>query len=536
METQVSALLTSNSSLDHFPDNTLSAFTNVLPTRISLGGDTHRIYACVDSLFLDANFTNVPKTFRSCLPHFAVVTEHGFIEGNIPQDYYTPEKIGVFISQKMFGGIDRIRFEVTPELTLRFAGAGTTLLIHPFIAKYFEVDAYRGEAHSLAGTAYHTYKLTDQWVTGDMPFSLQTNAPRYLRLVMDGVDNNYGTRSCANTLAVIPLRRRERRRRRWLRANQSFFVNIVRSEYIRLSGGLISSVSLKLVDEAGDQISLAKGQPTVVKMRFNSAAGNDFIFRISSQDLNAIGGNSDFRIDLPTPLLLNPVGKWKVALSSIHFPSKFACLGMVERLESVIFRAGENAVPIYLGEEDFSDPQELLRSLNAGLLAAEVSIRMQQQKEEGHLQILFGLGTIDTYLEFSAKTAFLLGLTDEYAANAAYTLKCVPGGAFVASQEIDFQRLTPKAMLLYVDVIDPQIVGSQYARVLKMIPTQTMMDGETFRGLVQTYECRRLEFAAISQSHIHSIHFKLVQLDGQTVKFHNETDDVLINILFSDSQ
>lgn len=449
-------------------------------------------------------------------------SENDRLEKSIPVDKYTDEALAIFISQMFDHEPTAWNFEINVNDTgcLQFSGHGHLLIIHPVVADFFNIREQMTEEYMYAGSAYCMYVLDDpaNYVVASKPFVLRSNIPEYIRILMDGVDSNYGSPNCVNTLAVLPTHHTQ--------DELTFFADVSRREYIKLQSQEIASIHLKLVDESGQQLSLVRGQPTMIGMHFSVKEESDFVLRISSKDANMEGSNSDFRINFPSPIIVQH-GTWKTALSSILFPTIFARLGNSGNIEHVNFVPADGGMTneLHLREEDFTSSEKLLQILNSVVgFARNEGVYFEQVR--GHLNIVFGPGEEVTVV-FPSKTAFLLGISNTFVEGVTYPI--VSGDRYIAPQKIDLERLAPRALLLYVDIIKPQVVGSQYSKVIKMIPVAR----ETSAGNMQSYESNHLDFVELTHTHIHSVSLKLVQSDGQLVTFHNNADEVLINLVFS---
>ena len=530
---QLDAIIVSNASLDNYPNNTLASFTNTLPGQLQLKSDGRtKWFACVESLSIQTSFSNLPPTLLNrTSPHFiATYAEHyeryGFSRAHVRQEYSLPNRYYrrqdlLRELNNMFSGnlAKRARFEIDDDY-LVVNGDRIVLLIHPEVADYFRIAPIRRYFETVYNVHYlklYFKKQNNDWIYGASEFTLMTNIPKYIKVVMDQLHPGQDSQNCLKTLAVFPYGRH--------RQDGAFFVETDRREYLPLETGSHNSVSVRLLDEEGRLLQLTRGQPTVVKMKFAFKGNEEFILRLSSKDVNSTGTNSDFRVNLASPLLVT-YGMWKIALGSIQFPNQFAYLGNDGESVNIYYKHGDmQDGTITLSEKDFSNTHQpilekisfLVRDLTDNVITPIV--------EDGYF-------TIDndsdgaSEIRFDGKLAYLLGMTELYFPNEIFTVPEVEH--YIPPYDINLARLAPNSMMLYTDIIQPIIIGSENAKILKHIPIKHTED-----GLLQMYESKHLNFIPLSHSRISSIVFKLMQYDGSPIKFSDSTEELIYSIVFS---
>lgn len=538
-------VLMSNASLDHYPGNTLTSFTNVMPSELHLSLHSEcgkRWHVGLESLCFDTNFTNTPPFFDACHPHFvaAASTKHfmgvglqvseGRQEVSIPTDRnYTTTAEFMLVLNNLFAGelYNKVIFDVEEKTSvLSFTGEDAVLLIHPRIVDFFNFASQPNEIYDYLGKDYYKYTFrfnkNNIWHHGETGFSLRANIPSYVRVVMSNLYNNPGSEHCANTLAVFPFTKPQK--------GGAFFAEVSREERLKLTVPSLKSLSVRLLDENGQQLHLAAGQPTFLKMSIQNRIDGSFLMRISSKDPSAVGNNSDFRMNLTTPLILQK-GVWKVALSSVQFPNRFLRFTREDaaKVQIRVREAGKEEGELMFLEEDFTSVVNLV-----SILSAELSTRYMLNVHMEHYHLLIKFTMVDdseTELLFDNKLAILLGMVDFHSPDEMHSIKGKKETVYSSPFKINLGRLSPTAMMIFSDVVEPVIVGSHFSKIMKIIPAEASGGGAA--GTMQSYESRHLDFVPVAYRHIPSIHMRLLQTDEQPITFANEDEEVLYNLLFT---
>lgn len=568
-------ILASNASTDTFPSNSLTCFTNVLPGSLNLNQGRlrkRRWYASLVSIAFHTTLANVPRAFANCRPHFVATsyTRHALNggggggggrtglrnvaerqESSIPADARVKvQDIGnilnnLFDTTLLHG---KLRFETRVGFPLRFSGDDAVLLIHPEIAKFFHIRSLPGPdpTYKFKGCNYlhfvfppvsaeaNSRQQRRVWREAEQSFQLELRMPKYIRVVTTDVQSvAQASENCAQTLAVLPCGDD-------MTMDDSFFHEVTRKIHVRFQGAANpTTLSIKLLDDLGQQLHLASGQPTMVKMRFDLKYGDKFVLPISSKDRHVEGSNSDFTIKFPSPLRLH-AGCWKVALLSIQFPSRFQCLtaGDLEKNHIEVWQGGAQTV-MRLDAAHFASQSLLLAELrrlvweasnhriNIVVGSGEIGLRHVKLRR---MAARAGVAEEDRVkICFDSKLALLLGLAKVHTPNNLVTIELFDiGDEHVGEAEVNLNLLTPACMISYIDIIEPSFFGSSLVKILKTIPVQK----HHVRGM-QSYEAKNLDHLPLIQSLIPSIEFKLLQTDGEPVTFADSTEEVLYNLQFT---
>jgi hypothetical protein len=353
--------------------------------------------------------------------------------------------------------------------------------------------------------------------------------PKYIRVILSNLKPGAGSVDYQNTLAVLPLYEAatsQHGRHRY------FYHEVDRREFVELVGGSdITSLSIRLVDEHGEQLHVSPGQPTFVRIFLQKMSpSSNFMLRVSNRDSNdPLATNSSFTVHLGAPLSLN--GRWRVALSSVQFPRKI--LGIrAEDLEgpdrvSIRYGMHDNFVdPEPFGREDFVSAESLLTMLLHQVTLLDLNKNFDFIiLPDGRL--LVGL-KYPARLSVSYKLALVLGLVEDLDVhNDGVELRTRENEHLehTGYHPIDLQ--TPATMLLYTDIIQSTSLGDRRCPILKLIPTD-LGQGDS----VVSYESRHLDFVNLRSSHIASIAFDLRRFDGHHVDFKSTKAEVMYNLVF----
>jgi hypothetical protein len=548
MKSEYHVMLSSNDSTDTFPNNSITSFTNVLPPDLNMINNSLYSkgywFATLDLISFHTNFTNTPPYFENCKPHFVIFSkirpkkeiDPEVLECSIAtnQNYANPEELIHYLNNMIPGEIlkNRLKFSLTENKKLTFTAKSMSLLVHNRIANFLCIENCPHDLKSYKGKPYKSYNfqknLNTNWnvLEAERSFTLTQNIPKYIRVVMTNLYNNPGSQRCANTLGVFPYKKSVANNR------TSFFAEKRRHEHIKLVNTNLKTLSVQLQNEEGQQLYLTAGQPSFLKMHFKHRNDGSFIMQISSKDVNALGINSNFTINLASPLLLQS-GYWRVALSSMQFPTRFNRF-TEEDAKDIQIKIRQNGFPdndILLLKDAYNGTSNLINAISQEF-EQKSSKKIQILIENNHTIISFSTKEENNIeLLFDHKLAILLGMIDTHVPHEMHSILGHPGYRYTSPFKIHLNRMSPNAMMIYADLVVPGIFGSKYLKILKTIPVHS--SPETDDDLTQNFESTHLDFLPLIHTRISNINFKLLQLDEKPVSFTNNTEEVLYNLLFT---
>ena len=93
---------------------------------------------------------------------------------------------------------------------------------------------------------------------------------------------------------------------------------------------------------------------------------------------------------------------------------------------------------------------------------------------------------------------------------------------------VDTTRLIPHAMIIYSSMVEPSIIGSSYANLVKMFP---IYNRNIATGVFEIYESQHLDYFKVNNNILSKISIHLKDLSGEDIKF-STTHPVQINFVF----
>jgi len=142
--------------------------------------------------------------------------------------------------------------------------------------------------------------------------------PHYIRIVSDNIRPQILDSKYSNDLVVFTPEFNE--------SEEYFLRSIKNIDYIPLLTNTLNNFNIKLLDENNEQLQLAEGTATVIKLALKKMpkGKESFNIRLTSETnlLFPDNNQSNFKVKLPTPLSFDET--WKVSLNSISHPNKFA--------------------------------------------------------------------------------------------------------------------------------------------------------------------------------------------------------------------
>ena len=543
--------LASNMCTDKHPGNTLTAFTNTFPAPLTLRGvgGIRGLQCCaaLQLLQFNASFINTPKSldedphphlFLCPYPAYMTMRHQGLLEPfrnhcrklSIPTNAcYSPDDIANLLNALCTGS--GLHFSIQGG-AIQINGSNVVLFLRPCIVDFLHLRAHAFAVFLDPDTGAKYYKLFFQpggdYMLASAPPSFEDSSPKYIRVTLDELQQSATTEgggsSTGTTLAIVP----------YVKASpdsSSYHLQQRGRYYVPLSHSRLDSLQVKLLDESRQQLRVAAGQPTVVKMSLQMR-GSEFVVHLSSRRSNVRGTNSDFRWYPDPPLQLAP-RRWKVALSSMFFPSQFLVYSELDvvsmtRAPFTILRGvpgSETKYGIDTHQEVLESSHRLVDELQTqatGLMTG-VTIVLQHgrvviDQEDGHLQPAF--------LDLDSKLAYILGLTGLYRAGERVRLSL--DSPVVGMAEVNVRRLCPELITVSSDLIEPVIYGSGREPVLEKVAGYR---GKSM-GKLQHYTVEHPTFHLLSHSLISCVRFQLTQEDGQQVEFADKEEEVLLTLVF----
>ena len=305
-------------------------------------------------------------------------------------------------------------------------------------------------------------------------------------------------------------------------------------EYFPFQSGTLSKLKIMIEDMNGEYLMTNVGQPTWVKLSLRKKMFDSHLLRFSPLDSKYLfpkNKNENFWTQLGHTLALTD-GNWEMALTSIHYPLSFEKEKLMSDNELIlVFEWPLKNIQrkIELDSREFTHSERIINYLN------RIFNRAMKKPYFLHFACTETNNLVVTSnqkvtLSFSFSLAHILGGNMNCEVMDTNLRKIILNG----QSPIQFQdtirtdRLVPNSMLLYCNIISPSIVGSTYAKVLKLIPI--FNDEKVQNNSIVCYESQNLDFVTLSTNTLSSINFELRTSSGHLVPFKNDSG-VIINIL-----
>lgn len=590
-----SLYLLSNASTDIF-ENTLTKFTNHFgdnPLRFD-PRETWQIG--LDALYLHPRFPNIPVLGKG-VPHLRIYNNDeigvtGIIDertkhSSVCLPYYqystaslvwtinqTIKNLGLedkitfiypFVGQTANGDptlIDRLQL-FTNEHTVLFQvdlAVSLGLVEHRDLSyknrvKLFSTDYFRytppavGEAHPFK--ASYEVRLVEQ-------------IPKIIKVQIDNVESAAENDSHVFILSYHAVN---------MISAHMHYKQFINPLYLTLSSNHINSFTVKLLDEQNNQLKLDESLPTILKMslrRFDTSSG-EFHVVIDSSRFNANHPNNtgtDFAFSMNPPVQLEE--DYECGISSITYSTFFksvpippseayikvtrkdehgAILGMhslifnpkqkpLMSIEDVISVLNENA---YVRRGD-NPKAKLFQHAHKSFEGRCMLFKIASENATAYVNI--GGFPYATY-DFPMELAKILG-ANVHNANTAdnrWVLSMTPEKGQpvkeLFAKKFDFPpniiTLIPQTLFIYTNFTRGVQLGPDIVNLLQIVPIKSnAVDRHKNNYITMTFD--RPNWVQVSTRHLKDLRFKILRSDGKAIDFEDQSDGVLITLLFRKKQ
>ena len=551
----VRIVLLSNDSTKVFPNNTLTEFTNTLPINLPFK-KRFRSKAKLESISFHCNFTSLPPEVSQLNYHIAFAVPPNYNVRKIlkfPSITSSVGQIVNFFNERYRQHVNFLYMKVyaIPNTVNKFGinlfYQNCRVYIHKNVLEWLHLlswsfDGTEGDFEYVEASGADRVDIFSQFAITFTP-----KRARYIRLEMDNVLSNKGTEKLNKTIALFKIPKDYE--------NSYFNYEPVQSEPFAINLKNSRDLTFKLVDEKGEKLNLLPGQATVIALAMGGRMESSFMLRLSTLDANSYGKNSNCRIFLREPLNLGDhfASEWEVALTSIHFTSRFKKhirnpelpydfgIRLLLNVEEEKLSPNDPEMVFRLEEADFATHSALVMKMNSVVQNQYMNFEWRKLFSftmEGNHLIL----TCENDPSSPQIQPFLFWMTPElghilgFKADVVYIQKhnnvldfphkIIRENERISSFiEIDNDRLFPHHLLLYTDIIRPSVFGSNFLKILKYVPI-------TKKERFYSYESERLIFVPLEFDYIPSIEFQLTNVAGYPTEFFDEKSEIMYNLLF----
>ena len=553
----------SNSSLDIYPGNTRSSYTNRLPATISVSKiGVSGLWLSLESLAIENSIIPYKKSVDpDIITYEEIDISHNKFQSY--EEFFMPERWfensrtfisflqreclslffkNVYLKNNAVVIHTNGRKTLVSERFLRFLG----FTEYNTVNKIFKLGSvYFDSRLEKFYKSYYIIEIGSQYNTLIANHILDLNIfkPRILKVVTPSIKEYICGGTYKNVLSVIPLDHSK--------SALTFIPRI--KQYFRANSDFISNIVIHFLDESDAPINFAVGPPTIVKVRFKEMDTNTSTFhiQISNLDSNNIyveNHYSSFVSKLPKSIQLKD--KWYVALSRIYLPPKI--LNITRHMNIIEFviepiekskKSMTRVLKIRLPPTFCSSIAELLTVLNNSMLES----RLEFLNYKGKIQCIYNRKSHSNEqykLKLHKKLAGILGyrqdklvenITDEFIIIPFSIDNEInnpsPRTQYLFEDEPNLEHSIPPWIFVYCDLVKPSIMGHTSVPLLKIIP----IEYKSVQNLAgRYYEFDTLEYYELGNNWFQSISFHLRTHDGYFISF-EEGASVQLTLSFSQS-
>ena len=310
-----------------------------------------------------------------------------------------------------------------------------------------------------------------------------------------------------------------------------YFKEFDQLQKIKLTNTNLKSIDISLRDEKNNKIQLLPGIPTYIKLKFEvmPPENKNFNVRLTSAKSEFFPDNtkSVFKVKLPNSLFFNKERNWKVALTSISHPNVYATFPGTEIDRSLTFRATDKTkerLLITFKDDKTYQKHEIAEEIDNGLKNG--GFGSASLSDENILEINI---TKPGTLLVSNTVLDLLGYQKIRTTNKRVTVWTVTEKLDLKfTGGINLGYLKPDYIIAYCNIVQPSIIGGNYANILRIIPI--LRDKSDY--ILQ--EFKNKNFLSLLNTEISEIEINFRTHDGLLLNFFGK-DDVILNLEFSNN-
>lgn len=531
---KMNIIVASNSSTIIHPENTLTSFTNELPSPLQLHKDAK---ICLESVFFDNIYTNIPSYIPFNIPHFI------FYEKDENNKWIVNPNFKITLPHREIDYayvINFIKQNVTMQKFLKDKTIAARLNKHKNVLYIRTDDPYclaiqedvanwlgfkdksRAEIEEFENIKY--YCLQSNFYYRFTHKQIKLNSARTLIVELEEIEPIISGNGFEKIIATLPYKPHTIEDN--LTFNNTYNYEPKRRTFFNLNSPWISSFTARILNEDYSQINLSKGQPTFLKFRIENKMETTFSIRARSIDsLEIFNDNScsHFKMKLPMHIDLNE--NWKIALTSIHIPNfiNIAKYLSPDKYFIKIEKPEGFEKTLTFNETTIYTPHDLCYYINYVCNQSEINMKTSINNEN----MLYILIREKMTVTFSDDFALLLQqstLAEELKLpQKIFTIDDPPKAN---TSVINFFSLIPHTLFLYSNIVEPSIIGNQYAPILKIVPHEDDSD-----SLMYHHEIKNLEYMNLKNTNFSILEFEIRDAAGNLIDFRQDYPTI-VNLLF----
>lgn len=326
-----------------------------------------------------------------------------------------------------------------------------------------------------------------------------------------------------------------------------YFHEFENLQYCVLQNTILKTIKIELTDEKDIQLELFKGPATIIQLKFRrmplfDQTTNIRISSIKTDDFPSNKANS-FKVNLPTTLNLDK--NWKVALTTINYPTLFTTFPNEEKHRRIIYNGEGN-----FGDEttrtdyDFYLPSNMIYNISEVSQVLNVILRSKRigfvELKVDKLKLSVNKIHLRQRLIISNQLLEMLGYNGAFD-DGDYTKflftsqdheeKCIGYIPASSQQFITFKNpinpkyFHPQYMFVYASLISPTILSNTYQKILKVIPI-AYFDRDHVVS-----EFRSKDYCDLQNTDIREFEIEIRSHDGNLINF-IDISEVMMNLEF----
>lgn len=291
----------------------------------------------------------------------------------------------------------------------------------------------------------------------------------------------------------------------------------------------LDSISVRLKDLNNNLLSLLPGPATYIKLLFKKMDSSD------SFNIKLSKSSNSFETVLPQPVNLDH--SWRCTLSSISFPTEYLPLPFATKNRKMWYVEGDVTKVSTLPNIQYTKGlltqmiNQFFSKIGANFTVENDRILLSTSKS-----LKFG---------FSTPVAHILGFDIEfnsdrypsqhfaYSANSDVVAVELKSNALTKMplfhRPINIDYLRPNYLMVYANIIDHCIVGSQYIKLLRIVPVN-QYNGNSY----ELHEFPQSEYHGLESTYFDSIKIEIRDHAGELVNFIGK--NLTLNLHFSCEQ
>ena len=341
---------------------------------------------------------------------------------------------------------------------------------------------------------------------------------------------------------------------------QFYHYEPITEEYFDLANTDISQFDIKILNANKEKISRTASQPTIIVLKFKKMDNT-----LPSYSITIDNGNESpekFYAKFPLLNTLETATRWEIAVSRVSFipllkkfPSGGYSISLIKDTDDFLtelttqtwdeYFSKKEKHTAFLNYSEYYTPATLLGPISEAISAISKKANLQSQMYLNVNDLVTIIISSKETIESTKKKPYLLVLPEELIYvlgfdnegiifnNGYGALPSYPGKKLTARRKVNINFLIPQNLLLYVDCVQPSLVGNAYGKYLTNIPIPIQNNSnETIFDLAYTvYEPKNLEFHPIQQNDINHVLIQLLKVDGKAPEFVTNQVKIFISFL-----